>query len=420
MRILRLLVFLLAFIFCIPILFFINAQIRINEIGIEQNPQTIELINTSSESADISHWYLDDSGRTTYYTIPNNTYIYPLSCMIFSYDLNLNKSSPDTARLFDTTAQPTSNSAHLIDSYSYKSSPGNSLTYARIPDGSDNWATAEASFGLWNSTRENCIILPTSTPIPTPSPTTIPTPTITLTNIPTPTPTTSTTSYPNTYDSIYISEVMVYPEKNNPEWIELYNDNDFPVSLHDWYVDDLENEGSSPKVFSLEIPGKQYRTFELTSSIFNNNGDSVRLLDLNKNEKDSFEYIKAIQGKTYGRTSFDSDTYCIQEPSKNVANNSCIESTLQPASKVNVIPINNPTIQSKKQNAVTQKVIQPTSSFLIGSNVKSPQNEILGENTQKSPSQSTPAPFYQTPFYISFSYSLLTIFSMLIKMKNAF
>ena len=74
-------------------------NVKINEFAIDLSPQQVELINISSSSADISNWYLDDGGGTTYYSIPQNTYLYPNSCLVFSYDLNLNKSSPDTLRL---------------------------------------------------------------------------------------------------------------------------------------------------------------------------------------------------------------------------------------------------------------------------------------------------------------------------------
>ena len=53
--------------FLVPSVF---ADVRINEFLIEPEPQTIELINTGSESADISGWYIDDSAGTTYFTIP--------------------------------------------------------------------------------------------------------------------------------------------------------------------------------------------------------------------------------------------------------------------------------------------------------------------------------------------------------------
>jgi len=44
--------------------------------------QSVELYNTASSSADISSWYIDDAGGTTYFTIPPYTIIPPLSCMV--------------------------------------------------------------------------------------------------------------------------------------------------------------------------------------------------------------------------------------------------------------------------------------------------------------------------------------------------
>ena len=149
-------------------------NIKINEFAIDLNPQQVELINTSSSSADISNWYLDDSGGTTYYTLPQNTYIYPNSCLVFSSDLNLNKSSPDTIRLFDNTLPPTATNASLIDSYAYKSSPGTGKSYLRNPDGENNWIAGVSTLGQYNLTGQNCVITPTLTPTPSPTPTPIP------------------------------------------------------------------------------------------------------------------------------------------------------------------------------------------------------------------------------------------------------
>jgi len=87
---------------------------------------------------------------------------------------------------------------------------------------------------------------------------------------------------PQTYNNIYLSEVMVDPETGSSEWIEIYNNNDFQIFLNSWYIDDLENEGTTPKKFSLTVNSQDYAVFELSSSMFNNNGDSVRLLDFNQ------------------------------------------------------------------------------------------------------------------------------------------
>ncbi|MBI3366623.1 lamin tail domain-containing protein, partial [Candidatus Roizmanbacteria bacterium] len=116
-----------------------DTTIRINEFFIEPTPQQVEIINTGTQSADISGWYIDDNGGSTYYTIPQSSILYPNACLVFAGDFNLNKSSPDTIRLFNTIAPPTSTNANLIDSFSYKLSSGSGISYLRLPDGTDNW-----------------------------------------------------------------------------------------------------------------------------------------------------------------------------------------------------------------------------------------------------------------------------------------
>lgn len=184
--------------------------------------------------------------------------------------------------------------------------------------------------------------IPTPTPTPTPTSTPQPTPRITAEQ-PSPTPTSFPSPIPSSsspalsfisYDNIYLSEVMVYPQIGEKEWVEIYNDNDYPVFLKNWYLDDLENAGSSPKSFSLEIAGKDYAVLELSSSMFNNDGDNIRLLDFNKILKDSFEYNIGEKGKTFGRVSFDNDEFCLQEPSKGFINNPCLNPTNTPTSKL--------------------------------------------------------------------------------------
>src|SRR3989339_911233 len=208
------------------------------------------------------------------------------------------------------------------------------------PSGSYN--TTEAN----NSALDIIINVPILTPTPVITPTDIPTSAPTETLISTPTPTLPAEVLTeagslilSSYNDIFLSEVMVNPASDDKEWVEIYNNNDFPVSLNNWFIDDLENDGSTPKIFSLEIGAKSYGVFDITSSIFNNGGDTVRLLDFNKNLKDDFEYQKTEQGKTLGRTSFDSDYFCLQKPSKNSVNNSCINpsptpNTLTPTEKI--------------------------------------------------------------------------------------
>ena len=134
--------FLLCFLYIViaPFVFGQASQIKINEFLVEPTPQIVELLNTGTEIVDLSNWYVDDSGGTTYFTIPTGTQLYPNACLSFSGSLNLNRTSDDTVRLFDSTAPPTSSSAKLIDSFDYKSSSGSGVTFQRIPDGQSIWS----------------------------------------------------------------------------------------------------------------------------------------------------------------------------------------------------------------------------------------------------------------------------------------
>jgi len=238
------------------------------------------------------------------------------------------------------------------------------------------------------------------TPSPTPEPTSTPTPTAVLIS----------------YNNIFLSEIMVNPDTDQKEWVEIYNNNDFSVNLTNWYVDDLENSGSSPKSFSLTLPTKSYGVIELSSSIFNNDADTVRLLDFNKQEKDSFEYADSEKTKTWGRINPDSDNFCLQEPSLGTVNNSCIiDSPTDQTSVSNPIPtvikniINNPI--SKKTNLINQNISYGQNYNYV------PSGQVLGTETKKKQSNNFSSTVNSLSLS-SFLYSLLTIVSVFLKIKK--
>jgi len=384
----------------------------INEVAIQPN-QVVELYNTASTSADISSWYIDDAGGTTYYTIPSQTILAPNSCLIFSSDFNLNKSSTDVVRLFDNYAPPTTSSAKLIEQYSYIKAPDLNYSFSKKTDGGSEWQITQSSLGLYNETLASCIPTPTPTSIPIP----ISTPIASVTTSAS-TPFLTPTPLPINYQNIFISEVYPYPQTGEHEWIELYNDNDLQVNLDHWSIDDGENTGSAPKSFSLILEAYTYGTVDISASLFNNSGDTVRLLNNNKSEKDSMEYGKITQGKSIARISFAEDSYCEQEQSKNAPNTVCI---LQPT------PLK--TVQSTQTTSKSVKKIIPTikkvsiqtpnkiNSFVTSSQTSSTpsRGEVLGVQISETQSLS-PTPYLS---FVSGSYSLLTIVSIFIKMKNA-
>jgi len=378
---------------------FAQSKILINEFLIDPQPQQVEIINDGAESADLSGWIIDDSCGTTFYTIPQSSILYPNSCLVFSGDFNLNKTSADTIRLINNT--------ELIDSFSYKLSSGSGISYFRLPDGENNWTTGSANLGLFNFSKLSCLITPT--PIPTEiiflSPTLTPGVSFEPTEIPEP--------MPASYNNIFINEVMVNPESGGNEWVELYNNNDFTVSLTNWYIDDIENSGSTPKTFSLEIPAKEYRVFNLSSSIFNNDSDNIRLLDFNKFLKDSFEYGSSTQGKTWGRIDLNNDNFCLQEPSYETTNNPCLNPTSNPTpSSIKTLTLTKTTIFTNK--STVKPLNYNVSTLPAGRQVYHNRGNVLGISTNKTNNDFL---LIHILSFISLSYSLLVVISVLIKNK---
>ncbi len=336
-KIVLLLFFIFALLFFIPESTY--AQIVINEFDTFANPQAVELYNNSSQTIDINSWYLDDSGGTTYLTIANQPPLQPQTCVVIRGSLNLNTSSPDTARLFDATAPPTSAAGHLIDSYAYTQSAPAGTNYSRSPDGEGVFTLLPNSLGLSNDTHTDCTLFvpsptpsdtSTPTPINTPSPTAhvtitlTPTPSFSLTPSPTPfNPSPSFTSTPTPIPLIYISEVMVHPSTGY-EWVELYNDATEPYILSNWYIDDLIDGGSPPIRFSVTIPAHGYIAIDVPSPIFNNTGDSIRLINADGHEVEIFMYDTSDIDISWGRESIYEDMLCAQTPSKGSVNNPCL------------------------------------------------------------------------------------------------
>ena len=164
---------------------------------------------------------------------------------------------------------------------------------------------------------------PSSTPAQTPNPTPTPTPTPTLTPTTTPSPTqnsiptivipdtkieeSSDTEYvepiPNTLskeqkENIYITEFMPAPESGESEWVEIYNNNDSTLILKDWYIDDIVGLGGTPILITVTLDSKDYVYVNLNKSLLNNSGDTVSLLDENKNLVHSIKYQKSKRNQS--------------------------------------------------------------------------------------------------------------------------
>jgi len=260
------------------------------------------------------------------------------------------------------------------------------------------------------------------------APTTIPTLTPTQTFFPT--PTVSPTPALISYSSIYLSEVMVNPLSGEKEWVEIYNDNDFEVFLDSWYIDDAENAGATPKKISITVDPKSYAVIEFSSAIFNNDGDQVRLLDFNKSEKDSFEYNQSLVGKSWGRVDFNSDSWCLQEQTKNQSNGNCLKDNSNSNNKtINLVFSPSPTknIAVKATNFTQSKIIKKTpakkiENYLARNNNHSlslEKGEVLGEETENN--KRRPQEIFLLPLIYSLTSTILSfkkILEQIYRFKN--
>ena len=248
----------------------------------------------------------------------------------------------------------------------------------------------------------------------------------TTTNVPpTPTPTTSGEDF--SYDNLYISEVMPAPSPGNPEWIEIYNANDFDVILVDWYIDDSANGGTTPKKISVNIPKKSYITIDFSASLFNNAGDSARLLDSSEIEKDYINYGEAETDYSFGRNDFSNHTVCVQLPTKAATNGTCIQVDEEPE-QTTVTPTH---VQSVSPTKFITKKITPHALHNyyddFKSNTKIPAlknfdkqkvDAVLGETISIHNNSKPRSPVTHLAF-LSMSYSILSIISLFVKIALA-
>ena len=423
------------FIFLIIIFFFfifsskIFAELRLNEIY--PAPPTgeyewVELYNDEDKIINTSQYQvLDLAGNKVKITTSSAL---PFSFILATSSSVLNNSG-DTVYL--------KRGEDIIEIATYSANFDSEKTFAKCPDFYGQWFIL--NLPTKNASNESVcqILTPTPTFSPTQTPTIFQSPTPEISPIsyysPTPNHTPTPTFALISYQNIYLSEVHPNPQTGENEWVEIYNDNDFSVSLTNWYIDDVEDSGASPKKISLTIPAKNYAVFDLSTAIFNNDQDSVRLLDFEKKEKDSFEYKNSQKGKSFGRISFENDEFCLQEPSKNQKNNLCLNPTPTKNSTLN------PTLTSLLFSSITTEptktnlnLIKPSNQdryiyqnyYQTLNNIKktdkndlsfvSNKTDILGLYNKRKTSRYSFLPL------ISICYSMLSAFGIIIKIIKHF
>lgn len=286
----------------------VKAAVTINEVypaPSSGGEEWVELYNSEGTPIDLTGYSLNDEANHSLSlqgtTIPANGFLLATS-------INTLNNSGDKIYLKKDGTE--------IEVAEYTGSYSSNDAYARCPDGAGSFSKIAPPTKL-SSNNSGCSSPTQSSESITPFPTPLP-----------------TSSFDES--SVVISEAMVYPESGELEWVELYNHSNESITLTDWYLDDLSDSGSNVKKFSITIGSKGFAIIELSSSIFNNDGDTVRLLNQNKEERNAFAYSGGERNFSWGRSSLPNGIFCQQEPSRGQTNKPCVIVTSAPTSNKEV------------------------------------------------------------------------------------
>lgn len=231
---------------------FTSAQVIINEVlpqPINNDLEWVELKNTSSNSANLSGWFLEDvlSSPKTIFSfglveiLPNQFFVATISGQL--------NNSADGVVLKDSLG-------NVVSQMSYSSS---SLGLSWQLDGDNNFIAAEPSKGLEN------VSLSVS---PTPSPTVMVTPPPSS-NSPSPTPSNEQVTL-SKLSQLYVVGLSSCP-KNGSEWIDWINTGAEKI-MATLVIKDLQANNLS---LSIDIEPNQKLKTNLARHIFNNGGDEL-------------------------------------------------------------------------------------------------------------------------------------------------
>ncbi len=218
--------------------------IKINELlpnpaGVDTNKEWIELYNCSSDTVNIEGWYIIDKANGK--QVLSKYYLEPDEFYLFYTTISLNQT--------DETIGLYTKEGNLMDYISYSSSV-EEKSLSRIPDGIGDLQITIQTPGERN--------------------------------------------FVNINEFVIINEIYPSPNSGEVEWLELYNDNDFEVSLYNWILQDLTGQF---KLADKTIQAKGYLVIDEDLKIsLSNSGDTISLLNTQGEIIDAFVYQNTPKG----------------------------------------------------------------------------------------------------------------------------
>jgi hypothetical protein len=162
---------------------------------------------------------------------------------------------------------------------------------------------------------------------------------------------------------IVINELLPSPSGPDAEeeWIEIFNPNDFEVDISGWKLQDTVGK-TKTYIFSegTKITAKGFLVLRrpITKITLNNDGDGLKLINLDSETIDEVSYEKAKEGKSFAKT--ESGWVWIE--------------TLTPGTP-NIIP--SPISEPKKENAAPPEVKESPEKELAAVSEQIPRNGLI-------------------------------------------
>lgn len=326
-----LLIFLFGFLFVSPV--FAESSVKISGYS-ATSPEYVELTNTTSTDINLDGWSIKDNNNSDDDILLTSTDI--ISANSTKKFTNIRDSgwlndSDDIIYLYD-------NSSNQIDKLSY----------------------------------------------PTPTPTKTPTPTSTPTATPTPDPTVT-----NPTSGISLTEFLPY---SDPEWIEIYNSNNYPVKLVSWKLED--KDAHTRNISTLSIGATSYAIFEYSAFFDNNNTETVILRNQDNTAISQMSYSAGLRNLDRSWSWINSN-WCQSSITKGYQNvTSCYSNpTSTPTISITLTPTIDQSEYTTNDTASESAIIEPSDepSFLspspqttIASTVSSVLGDHISNNTNKN------------------------------------
>lgn len=378
-----LIAFILSIIFTIGISSSVRAEIFINEFSYQSGSDWVELYNSECEQLNLEGWKIKDSTESQYKSLSGTI----SGKDILSFDLTfLNNATADKIRLF-----PPDNQTVLVQEVSIPIvgavTTSDFQSVGLDTDGGSVWKVFDPN----TKNQRNSSTLEEPCPTPTVSPT--------------PQPVGGATATISSYSTgdLVITEVMPYPEDSD-EWIEIYNTTDKVIELSNFQIDDSEG-GSKPSTFSkYQLSPLQFFVY-YSSSVFNNSGDSVRILQ-NNQVIDSYTYPTAVKGVSFAKDQ-SGNWQKTTDPTPGEENSIQLPVTPTPTPQITPTakpsPTAKPTPTPKIKKSPTPKILSAKTS--IGTASAKEKSDI-----EQNKSKNNYMPFYLATSAVSLSFLGHTVY----------